>query len=220
MNKEKVAQLAEALRGAEFPPRFQPHESRLLIQVSRLVAEGRPVTSAQIQQIASSVEMPFDAAISFLSKVSEHDDEGNVVGIFGLSQKSHPHRFEVNGHVLSAWCAWDTLFLPAILKQDAEVESSCPATKQKIRLRLTPARVEEVAPSSSVLSLVVPQVKKANVNAVEEIWAVFCCLVHFFSSEESASVWMSGRGEDIRILSVEEGYDLGRVAFEEVLQYA
>ena len=38
------------------------------------------------------------------------------------------HRFEVAGRTLYTWCAWDSLFLPQILGQEAEVESTCPLT--------------------------------------------------------------------------------------------
>ncbi len=219
MQKVNLAEIAKALREAEIPPRLEPEESRLLIQVWRLVADGRPVSPEQVEQIASNLQMPRDAATSFIRKVGEHDDDGNIVGIFGLSQKSNPHRFEVKGHTLSTWCAWDALFLPAMLKQTAEVESSCPATKQTIRLTITPEKVEKVEPSHAVVSIVVPEATKRGLESVEEVWMIFCVIVHFFSSPGAASEWISGRNQDIRILSVEESYQLGRMAFEDFLKY-
>jgi alkylmercury lyase len=219
MKNSNLAEIARTLRKSAIPPRFEPDEARLLIQLWRLVAKGSPVSPGQLERIASSLQIDLDVATTFIGKVSERDDEGNLVGIFGLSQKSHPHRFKVNGHELSTWCAWDTLFLPVMLRQTAKVESSCPATKQTIQLTITPEKVEEVQPSSTVVSIVVPEVAEKGLEAVEEIWMIFCRLVHFFSSTEAASKWISGRNQDIRILSVEEGFQLGRMAFEDLLNY-
>jgi hypothetical protein len=46
-----------------------------------------------------------------------HDDAGHIVGFWGLSTTElGPHRLRgVDGVELSAWCAWDTLFLPELL---------------------------------------------------------------------------------------------------------
>ncbi|MCI0371195.1 MAG: alkylmercury lyase [candidate division NC10 bacterium] len=218
MKSPSLAGIAKALRESEIPPRFQPDESRLLIQLWRLVAEGRPVSPQRVEEVASTLHVPLAAATSFVSKVSERDAEGNIVGIVGLSQKSHPHRFEVNGHTLSTWCAWDSLFLPIVLNQTARVQSSCPATKVTIRLTVTPEKVKEVEPPGAVMSLVVPEVTKSGRESVEEVWMTFCHFVHFFSSPEAASKWFSGKNREPILLSVEEGYRLGRMAFEELLR--
>ncbi len=213
-----LAEIAGALHEAEIPPRFEPGESRLLVRLWRLVADGRPVSPQQVERIASSLRLPLDAATSFVSKVSERDAAGNVVGIVGLSQNDHPHRFEVNGHRLATWCAWDSLFLPIVLNQTAKIRSFCPATKTTIRLTVTPEKVEEFEPPTAVMSLVVPEVTKSGRESVEEVWMTFCCFVHFFSSREAASKWFSGKNREPIILSVEESYRLGRMAFEGVLR--
>jgi alkylmercury lyase len=220
VRKAILAEIATALQGAEIPPRFQAAEARLLIHLWRLVAEGLPVSPEQVEQLASSLQVPLEAASSFVSKVSERDRQGNLVGIVGLSQESHAHRFEVNGHTLTTWCAWDSLFLPVVLKQTAKVESPCPTTKTRIRLTITPDSVPEIQPSTAVLSLVLPKVTKKGRESVEEIWMTFCHFVHFFCSLEAGSEWFVGRGLDPIFLSVEEGYELGRLAFSQLLQYA
>lgn len=219
MRNPKLAQIAKALRGSEIPPHFEPDELRLLIHVLRRVADGRPVTPEQVEQIASSLQMPAGAAISFLRQVSERDGEGNVVGILGLSQNTHPHRCVINGHPLSTWCAWDGLFLPAVLRQTANLESPCPATKKTIRLTVAPDKVEQCEPVGAVVSIVVPETTKKGRESVEEIWMAFCHFVHFFHSPEAASGWFAGRKMPASILSVEEGHRLGRIAFRDLLAH-
>ena len=142
MTQKELIELAERIRECGIPTHFEPEETRLLLAVWRLVAKGKPVSVEPIGQEASKLHMPVDAALSFIHKLSERDENGNVVGLFGLSQKEHPHRFNVDGKTFSTWCAWDALFLPAMLNRSAQVESKCPATKEKISLSLTPAGVE------------------------------------------------------------------------------
>ncbi|MCQ4438245.1 organomercurial lyase, partial [Clostridioides difficile] len=45
---------------------------------------------------------------------TEWDDYGNVVG-YGLTLRETPHTFEVDGRRLYTWCAFDTLFFPALI---------------------------------------------------------------------------------------------------------
>lgn len=208
--RESEGEVAKALRASNFPQRVGTDKTRLRTEVLRLVAKGRPVSLEKVEKLASNLRMSTNAATSFISKVSEQDGDGNIVGILGLSQRAHPHRFEVKDRVLSTWCAWDALFLPALLKQRATVESSCPVTKERIRLTITPKKVEEVAPSDCVVTMAVPA---TTPEAVEDIWAAFCHFVLFFASEEAASRWVSKRKQDLRIVSVETAYNLGRQAF-------
>jgi alkylmercury lyase len=219
MKHPPLAEIVQALHKAGIPPQLSPDQSRLLIKVLQLVATSYPVSPARLEEIASELQMPLEVANSFLRQMSEIDETGNIVGILGLSQKKHSHRFQVNGHVLSTWCAWDTLFLLALLKHSAKVESFCPATKSKIYLTLSPDRVEGYEPANAVLSVVLPEPNSEGPNSAEEIWKVFCHYVFFFSSAEAVTEWFRGKEYDPIILSVEEGFQLGRMTFEKVLKY-
>jgi hypothetical protein len=114
MEKPNPDEIAITLHQAGIPPKLTADQSKLLIKVLQLVAKGQPVTPEQVREIASRHQISIDDAISFLKHVSEIDGDRNIVGIFGLSQKDHPHRFQLKGYILSTWCAWDTLFLPPL----------------------------------------------------------------------------------------------------------
>ena len=219
MKRPSLAEIVQALHKAGIPPQLSADQSRLLIKCWQLVAMGEPVSREQLKDTLSELQMHPDVAHSFLKQVSEFDEDGNLVGIAGLSQKKHSHRFEVNGRMLSTWCAWDTLFLPALLKQTAKVESFCPTTKSKIFLTLSPDRVESYEPANTVLSMVLPEPNPGGPKSAEEIWKVLCHYVFFFSSAEVVTEWFKGKDYDLVILSIQEGFQLGRMTFEEVLKY-
>ena len=219
MNNELVTEIARKWNGAGEALNFGPDTSRLLIRVWRTLAKGRPVSGEQIDQIIADLGVNQDEAGEFLKGVTERDSSDSVVGVFGLSLNDHPHRFTVNGASLTTWCAEDALFLPAMLDQTATVESYSPVSGEKVRLTVGPERVEEVSPAGAVVSIVTLDPSKVDTSSVEAIYGNFCEQIHFFTSREEAERWAADR-ENIDILSVEEGYELGKLAFSELLAYA
>jgi alkylmercury lyase len=198
---------------------YGPAQSRLVIRVMRTLAQGRPVSQAQVARIASAVNIEWEAAAQLLGKATERDASGQVTGILGLSLNESPHRLIIGGQQFSAWCAEDTLFLPAMLNQTVVVESQPPGSQARVRLVVSPERIEQVDPATVVLSMVVMEAQAKDVNTVEAIWSTFCHHIHFFSSREEAEHWSAGR-TDIGILSLDEGFESGRHVAAHFLQYA
>jgi len=219
MNNERVTEIARRWNGAGNAINLSPDNSRLLIRVWRTLAKGRPVSGEQIDQMIADLGVNQDEAGEFLRGVTERDSSDSIVGIFGLSLNDHPHRFSVNGASLTTWCAEDALFLPAMLDQTATVESYSPLSKEKVRLTLGPDGLEEVDPADAVVSIVTLDPSKVDTSSMEAIYGNFCQQIHFFASREEAERWAAER-ENIDILSVEEGYELGKLAFSELLAYA
>lgn len=198
---------------------YGPDRSRLLLRVLRTLATGRPVSGEQVEQISTELGIARDEAREFLRTVTERDAADRIVGLLGLSLNDHPHRFTVNDQRLSTWCAEDTLFLPALLGQTATVESSSPLTRETVRLRVSPQGVEDVRPPGAVVSIAIVDPDRTDMRSVEAIWRTFCRHVHFFASRDEAEQWAAGRG-DIAILSVDEGYKMGRQLWARFLAYA
>jgi len=215
----RLEQLAHALREAGIRQTFTPEVSRLTVRLWREIARGGPVSPERVEQIASALDLPQQTAHEVLDKMCERDQDGNGVGIAGLSQNQHPHRFTVNGIPLATWCAWDSLFLPVMLQQTAEVSSSCPTTGEVIQLTITPQGATSYQPASTVISIVIPQPTTKGLESVEEIWMTFCHHVHFFASLQAAQEWVATRGQQIAILTIEEAFELGRLTFSEVLRH-
>ena len=215
----RLDHLARALREAGLRQAFTPEVSRLTVRLWREIARGDPVSPQRVEQIASALDLPQQTAHEVLDKMCERDGDGNVVGIAGLSQNQHPHRFTVNGIRLATWCAWDALFLPVMLQQTALVTSRCPVTGETIRLTITPEGVTSKHPESAAISIVIPQPTTSGLESVEEIWMTFCHHIHFFSSPQAAQEWFAARGQEIAILTIEEALRLGRLTLSEVLRH-
>ncbi|MBI4278994.1 MAG: hypothetical protein HY660_11100 [Armatimonadetes bacterium] len=95
-----------------------------------------------------------------------------------------------------------------MLKQTATVESVSPLSKERVRLTVSPQRVEEVSPQGAVVSMVIVDPDRVELRSVEAIWMTFCHHIFFFASRAEAERWAAGK-RDIEVLSVDEAHELG-----------
>jgi alkylmercury lyase len=107
--------------------------------------------------------------------------------------------------VLSAWCAWDTLFLPELLGETARVTSRCPRTGREISLTVTPDGPADLAPPETVISFLVPETR-FDANVIQS----FCHFVHFFVSPAAVASWTAEHPGTFP-LSVDDAYRLGKL---------
>lgn len=179
-----LEQLASQLVGAM--PDLDDDGRRIASACYHLLAESRPVDTADIAARTGIEQPQVQAVLSGWPGVFT-DDDGRLVGFWGLALPEMAHRFEVDGHTLYAWCAWDALFLPPILQRAAQVTSTCPTSGTTIRLTVDPDRgVVDVDPPTTVLSFLRP-----DRSFDEDVVASFCHYVHFFASPDAARDWTS-----------------------------
>ena len=161
-------------------------EHRLIIgQTLQLLSNGSPVTS---DEIACQLQASPEKVTSTLRKFgAEFDKEGNILGL-GLTLVTTPHVYKVNGRKMYTWCGADALAFPVILEQTAHIESSDPVTGDKVQIHVTPDRVEKIEPKSAVVSFI------KNID-VTNVRGTFCNNVNFFSSPETAAIWIAEHPE-------------------------
>jgi len=199
---------------------YKPEQARLLLQVLRTLARGRPVTGPEIDAIAADLGWAPEAAQAFLRPLTERGAADAIIGVLpGLSLGDHSHSFWVNGRRMSAWCAEDTLFLPALLEQTATIESTSPLSRAPVRLTVGPGGVRSVDPPEAVVSIAIVDPGDTTLGSVEAIWKAFCRHIHFFATREEAARWAAERG-DIAILTPDEGYQVGRQLVSRLLDQA
>ena len=158
-----------------------------------LLARGKPASPEEVR-----------AALDWFPS-AEWDEQGRVVGL-GLTLQLSPHRLELEGRTLFAWCALDALLFPILLDRPASIESPCRGTGELVHIEVTPAGIEAVEPPSAVVSIVAAR-DLANFRRVS------CNNAHFFSSPEAASCWLE-KHQEATILSVEDAFRLGRLIAE------
>ena len=172
-----------------------------------LLARGKPTSP---EEIAAASSKPPEEVRATLDRFpsTEWDEQGRVVGA-GLTLCLTPHRLELKGRTLFAWCALDALLFPVLLGRPASIESPCRGTGDPVHTEVTPAGIEMVEPPSAVVSVVAAR-DLANLRSVG------CNNTHFFSSPEAVSRWLEKHPETT-ILPVEDAFRLGRLIAEGLL---
>lgn len=202
MSDGRMTELVETY-GPLYEGFLQVDGMELYLDLLPLLAHGRPVS---FERLGEAVGRPRDEVAETIRSLPniEYDDEGRVVGA-GLTLEPTRHRFRLDDLTLYTWCAWDALIYPPMLDRTAEVESTCPATGDTIRMTITPESVEDLEPRGAVLSFPEPDLERA----CRDVREAFCNRSNFFRSAEVAREWLEGRDE-VDILTVEEGFGLGR----------
>jgi len=186
-------------------------EQRLSLELYRLLAEGQPVPRAVLaERVGVSLEEANRILDGWPGVFS--DAERQIVGYWGLSIPTaygSPHTIKMNGRMLSAWCAWDTLFLPQLVGHSAEIESVGPVEYGIVRLTATPERVERVEPVGAQMSILLPDAQEMQ----KDIVTSFCHFVHFFPSRQTAESWTAKHAGTF-LLSIHEAHVLARLKNE------
>jgi alkylmercury lyase len=175
------------------------------------LAHGEPVSVARLARAVARDEGDIAATLDRWPNV-QRDEQGWVAAFCGLSVTPTRHRFEVAGRRLHTWCAWDTLFLPTLLGQEARVESTCPLTGTEVRLTVGSGGVHAAEPASLLVSFPRPASTVAS-----DITASFCCHVHFLAGRDAAEAWLAENQGGLT-LSLEDAVELGRLATQPLLE--
>ena len=127
-NRERggaLEETAEAIRAAM--PTLDEIEQRISASVHRLMADGVAVTSEDIARASDAAVDRIDESLNIWPGVYR-DDQGQVVGFWGqaIAPLDPEYRLKVDSTTTYAWCALDTLFIPAIVGKTMEVEAHRP----------------------------------------------------------------------------------------------
>lgn len=186
-------------------PALDEFEKRLSVALYRELARGAPVT---LQALADRIEVSSDEVACRLESwpAVRRDELQRIIGYWGLTIVPTRHRMRVGERDLYGWCAWDTLFLPALLGVRAHVHSICRATGAPVRLAVGPDALEAPVPADLALSFVLPEPGAMRRDVV----ASFCSHVHFFCSAELAGACRELPSSAF-VLSLDEAFEAGRL---------
>jgi alkylmercury lyase len=196
-----VQQLSEAIAAATID--IDEQGRRIGIAVYDLLAQGDPVTPAEIAAHAHQPEGVVVATLQGWPGVF-WDDQGRVVGFWGLAIPEMDHRFHAeNGKPMYAWCALDPFLIVPVIGRPARVESKDPVTGEPITMSVTPGGINDLSPATTVVSFLAPN-KPFDFDVIES----FCHFVLNFASRESAERWAAER-EGIVLLPAAEAFEVG-----------
>jgi alkylmercury lyase len=198
-----MKQSALSLLATQLVAHLDCTQDRACQQILRVLAEtGQPLAPTHL---ASRLRMSPEKVVAHLARLpdTEFDEEGQIVG-WGISLVPTQYQFWVQGRALFTWCAFDTVLFPSLLQVQASVQSACLASGQPITFRAGPSGIEELTPTTSVLSLIEPSARCDCVRGT------FCQQSLFFASEKAAASWMTLHSDAV-LLSVEEAAALGQL---------
>src|SRR6266516_1628948 len=148
-------------------PKLDLFEQRLSLELYRLLTAGQPVhPSLLAERLGDSAETVSHALERWPVLF---DSQERVVGYCGLSIAAFyksPHRLLVDGQTLSAWCAWDTLFLPQLFGKKTAVQSTSPTPGASVSLLMLPDKVGHVEPIDAQMSFLLPDAEAIQKNIV------------------------------------------------------
>ena len=187
------------------------HSNAITDILLNFLAEGNPISP---QMLAEKADLDADTTESIFKQLrrgaGELDRDGNLVGL-ALSLTPTPHRFRLSDRELYAWCSLDTMFLPGLLGQRAEIESTCPVSGETITLAIGPDGVESYDPPETVLSIAVPGLSCRRPDSKDEggvgAESEACSQMHFFRDRQAAEEWL-GDYPGVAVFTVEEAYRL------------
>jgi alkylmercury lyase len=200
MLSARIDQVAATI--LEHSPQLASEGRSVALATYRLLADGSPVG---VDHIAARVHLDATRVESLLSSWPGvfRAEGGPIVGFWGLSTTEFgPHRLYVDGVTLSAWCAWDTLFLPELLEQTAEVRSHSPLDGEPISLRVGAERIEHSSPPSLVVSMV-------PARESDDFIRTFCHQIHFFASQAEGKRWIAER-DGAFLMPLADGFELAK----------
>jgi alkylmercury lyase len=188
-------------------------DAALALALLRLLAAGKPVSAAAL---ADAAGRDIDAVARRLDDWPnvKRDAAGAVVAFAGLSLQATAHAFDINGRRLHTWCAWDTLFLPALLQATASVRSRCAVSGAPVELVVSGERVEHAAPPE--LYVTFPPLSATHAR---DITGTFCCHVHFLAGAPARDDWAAGHPGG-RVLELGDAFAVGRRAVAPLLDHS
>jgi alkylmercury lyase len=188
-------------------PPLDSEDRRIMIATFRLLANGEPVSEAQVAEATGLAIERVKASLREWPLVLR-DDRERVVGFWGIqADRVEPtHAMTHDDATVFAWCAVDTLFIPEIIDREVQVESTDPTTGATIRLTVTPEGVTDLDPPEAVVSFLLPE---DGERFIEDAIARFCHQIYFFDSPRSAQTWIGDRPGRY-YLTVEEAFELGK----------
>ncbi|MBZ0305957.1 MAG: hypothetical protein K8I82_07815 [Anaerolineae bacterium] len=191
-------------RTIQYTPESVPFQYAFLSSL----AKGQP---ARAEELANQTGYPLELVQRSFEQMKmncyEFNSEGDLVGA-ALTLNPTRHHVYINDHHLYAWCAIDTLFLPAQIGVNAMIQSTCPETGEAIHLEVSAEGIQSASSEEIFVSVVVSDCCTVGREGS------FCGRIHFFANHKSANSW-AAEIEDIAVFNLNDAYEIARQVYIE-----
>ena len=177
-------------------------------QISKLLyqklALGRPVT---IEKIANELQKSIQDIQDHLRQMVyvEYNEVREISAYRGVTLNQSNHYVFHNNSIIYTWCAFDTLFLSALLAEPVSISSICPTCGKTIAFTVADQSSACLKDADIIMSFVIPNKRHYS----EDLQNAFCCSVHFFCNQQCGSDW-ENLSDEITFFNLTESLVIAR----------
>jgi alkylmercury lyase len=166
-----------------------------------LLEGGSPLTVSALARRAQTDEGLVTETFEKLRRAgrAEIDDDGRLVGVFGLTLRPTQHHLKLGDRQFFVWCAFDSVGIPAALGQSASVTSECAHCGKRISLDIMNGEPPDL-----------PLVVSWSTASCESIREEFCPTINFYCDVEHYRASPAGLGRPDSFLTLSAAAELGK----------
>lgn len=206
---EEARRLAVSDTLSHIAARWAHADKRVLHFVFPLLAKGKPVTVAQITEVAHATPAAVEKALE-LGRAGL-DPDGRVVELSGLTLNPTMHRVQIGDVALFSCCALLAQLTSLLVDDSVRIDSVDPVSRRVVRIVVEPGSVTAIDPPEAMSSFVATDASSMLRNVSDS----FCRHVQYFASSETASEFIEA--DDRRYaLGIPNLHEAARLLFKEV----
>jgi alkylmercury lyase len=174
------------------------NEQKTAIQIYRSLAKGHAVTVGQLSKL-TGISPEETGQFAQIWPGVYFNDQLEIIGFWGIALSRMGHKLRFGSHQAYAWCAWDAIFLPELVGEKAEIESTCAITGKPINITVAPdGRI-----SNQDGEIYISFLSLDAADMMNDVVSNFCHHIYFFSSKEAGEEWVS-KNSGTFLLSLKE----------------
>ena len=179
-------------------------KQKLSLAIYRNLEKGKPVS---LEDLVSTTTLNEETIRDILKEWPGvyYNDNQEIIGYWGLAIQEMPHKIELSDTTLYGWCAWDTLFIPELLRKDATIRSTDHFTKEEV--------VIEIDRNGNLVSgsddIYVSMIAVDEEDILDDVVTTFCHFIYFFNNKSSGEAWVS-KQEGTFLISLQEAIELSQ----------
>ncbi|HSR52932.1 MAG TPA: organomercurial lyase [Acidobacteriota bacterium] len=152
----------------------------VLLPCFSLLAQGESLAVSEMAEASgrevSLIEQTLEAARC------RFDDDARLIDLFGMTLEPTLHRLEIGGRIVFSCCALWAHVIPRLIERPVSVESVDPASRQVVRLSISPTGITALDPPRALATLAI-----ADSGSIEsDVESAFCRHVRHFATLDSA----------------------------------